>query len=147
MAETYEYPITDFPNDKVALDSLNLAIDGNAQLKAAGPMGSWSTTGDTGMDVDKRMCWMMFDQALTPAQQAQLDGIVATQAGDPLYNSPGHYNVANLPTMNVQDGMQLWADDGRKPGEGAGNGTGCPIYWDSNMDAWLCFSTDQPVQA
>lgn len=44
---------------------------------------------------------------------------------------PKQYTVANLPTSAVL-GQQAWASNGRKPGEGAGSGTGVPVTWDAS---------------
>lgn len=41
--------------------------------------------------------------------------------------------VASLPT-NATAGDRAFASDGRKPGEGAGDGTGVPVYFDGT--AW-----------
>ena len=55
--------------------------------------------------------------------------------------------VADLPL--AADGMNRYevrfAVDGLKQGETTGNGTGVPVYYDSNSDAWLRFSDDSAV--
>lgn len=47
------------------------------------------------------------------------------------------------------DGMTTFAarfiTDGRKGGEGAGLGTGCPAYFNPATDEWLRFSDDTAV--
>ena len=47
------------------------------------------------------------------------------------------------------DGMLAYEvrfiSDGRKQGEGAGNGTGVPAYYDPAQDAWLRLSDDTAV--
>jgi hypothetical protein len=53
------------------------------------------------------------------------------------------YTVANLPTGAA--GMVAYASNGRKTGEGAGAGTGVPVYF-SNA-AWRVYSTDAAVAA
>lgn len=54
---------------------------------------------------------------------------------------------ADLPYAS--DGMASFAlryvTNGRKVGEGAGNGTGCPAYYDSTSDSWLRLSDDTAV--
>lgn len=49
----------------------------------------------------------------------------------------------------ASDGMNSFAlryvTNGRKQGEGAGNGTGVPAYYDSTSDAWLRMSDDTAV--
>jgi len=55
-------------------------------------------------------------------------------------------NVADLPTFG-QVGQLYYARDGRKGGEGAGNGTGIPVFWDAVQNAWLTFYDNTPVQA
>jgi hypothetical protein len=51
--------------------------------------------------------------------------------------------VANLPS-GVSEGTRWWALDGRKIGEGIGQGTGVEVYWSDG--AWRVESTDAPVQ-
>lgn len=53
------------------------------------------------------------------------------------------YNVDELP--GVGDRNVAFALDGRKAGEGAGAGTGVPVYRKDSV--WYSFATDQPVQA
>lgn len=40
--------------------------------------------------------------------------------------------VAGLPAAPVQPMAQAFATNGRKPGEGGGAGTGCPVIWTNN---------------
>lgn len=58
-----------------------------------------------------------------------------------------NYALADAPL--AADGMTGYAvafiTDGRKQGEGAGNGTGIPAYYDFATDTWLKFSTDTAV--
>lgn len=49
---------------------------------------------------------------------------------------------ANLPAAG-QAGRVMYVSDGRKLGEGAGAGTGCPVYDDSV--AWRRYSDDSTV--
>lgn len=47
------------------------------------------------------------------------------------------------------DGMTTYAcrfiSNGRKIGEGAGTGTGCPCYYNPSTDSWFTFSSDAAV--
>jgi hypothetical protein len=54
----------------------------------------------------------------------------------------GSYTVANLPT-DASEGTIAFATNGRKVGQGAGAGTGVPVYFSAG--AWRVFSTDSPV--
>lgn len=58
-----------------------------------------------------------------------------------------NYALADAPL--AADGMTGYAvafiTDGRKQGEGAGNGTGIPAYYSPATDTWLKFSTDTAV--
>jgi hypothetical protein len=56
------------------------------------------------------------------------------------------YTVAALPTAKgLVESQTAFATNGRKVGEGAGAGTGVPVYWSNG--AWRVYSTDQPVAA
>jgi len=57
----------------------------------------------------------------------------------------GNYTVAALPSRNVLPGQTAYATNGRKVGEGAGNGTGVPVYFSNG--AWRVYSTDAVVAA
>lgn len=57
--------------------------------------------------------------------------------------APAQYTVATLPSG--VEGWTAYATDGRKVGEGAGTGTGVPIYYSSGN--WRVYSTDAPVAA
>ncbi|MDN7879328.1 hypothetical protein [Burkholderia aenigmatica] len=56
----------------------------------------------------------------------------------------GSFVVASLPAGAVE-GQTAWAKNGRKVGEGAGAGTGVPVYWSNG--AWRVYSTDAAVSA
>lgn len=58
--------------------------------------------------------------------------------------SVGRYTVATLPAAPNNSPL-AFATNGRKVGEGAGAGTGVPVYYSNG--AWRVFSTDQAVQA
>ena len=55
----------------------------------------------------------------------------------------GVYTVAGLPAGT--EGMVAYATDGRKVGEGAGAGTGVPVYFSNTL--WRAYSTDTQVQS
>lgn len=63
----------------------------------------------------------------------------------------GSYPVSNLPGVSATApsgppvGSIAYASNGRKVGEGAGAGTGVPVYYSNG--AWRVFSTDAPVSA
>lgn len=54
-------------------------------------------------------------------------------------------NLTDLPTSGVLNGGRAWAADGRKPSEGAGTGTGVPVYFDEVLATWLSYRTDVEV--
>lgn len=59
------------------------------------------------------------------------------------------YTVATLPTLGLGNGTTFitlaFASNGRKSGEGAGLGTGVPVYWNAVSSQWLKFSDDTVV--
>lgn len=54
----------------------------------------------------------------------------------------GTFAVASLPS-NPNNGQTAYASNGRKVGEGAGAGTGVPVYYSNG--AWRVYSTDAVV--
>lgn len=54
----------------------------------------------------------------------------------------GNYTVATLPAG--KEGQMAFATNGRKVGEGVGNGTGVPVYFSTGK--WRVYSTDAQVQ-
>lgn len=52
--------------------------------------------------------------------------------------------VASLPGTTTE-GQLAYATNGRKVGEGAGSGTGVPVYWSTG--SWRVYSTDAAVAA
>lgn len=50
---------------------------------------------------------------------------------------------ANLPTTGVPEGAYAYCEDGRKDGEGAGAGTGCPVWFYAGT--WRTFTTGAEV--
>ena len=67
------------------------------------------------------------------------------------YLLKGSFTVATLPSISPSQplgppaGVIAYASNGRKVGEGAGSGTGVPVYYSNG--AWRVFSTDAPVSA
>lgn len=58
--------------------------------------------------------------------------------------------VAQLPKQGVLAGATAYASDGRKAGEGAGDGTGVPVYADPAADGsivWRVYRDDSGVTA
>jgi hypothetical protein len=53
------------------------------------------------------------------------------------------YPVASLPAASI--GAVTIASNGRKAGEGAGSGTGCPVWWDGTI--WRTFYDNSQVAA
>ncbi len=53
--------------------------------------------------------------------------------------------VAGLPA-SAKVGDLAFATDGRKNGEGAGSGTGTPVFWDKT-GAWIAFDSGAAVAA
>lgn len=53
---------------------------------------------------------------------------------------------AQLPTTGLRDGAQAWCSNGRKSGEGAGAGTGVPVYFNLADRTWRNFYDDAEVQ-
>lgn len=55
------------------------------------------------------------------------------------------YAVSSLPNRNIGLGMRTFAKDGRKGGEGAGAGTGIPVWWDGSV--WRTYYDNSQVMA
>lgn len=53
--------------------------------------------------------------------------------------------VAGLPSLGMSEGDWAYALDGRKPGEGAGAGTGLPVY--RSGGAWMSIHSGSAVTA
>jgi len=67
----------------------------------------------------------------------QTGGALGSDVGVTLYKIIT--TVAGLPTTTTAGGDWAFARNGRKPGEGAGLGTGCPVVW-SNGNWYSSFS-------
>lgn len=59
------------------------------------------------------------------------------------------FTFANLPATGLANGTTYltiaFCSNGRKGGEGAGVGTGVPVYWNAASAQWLKFSDDTVV--
>ena len=53
--------------------------------------------------------------------------------------------VAQLPSSGLTEGDFAYAKNGRKPGEGAGAGTGVPVFWSNG--AWIAVTSGATVTA
>ena len=90
---------------------------------------------------------LYFSNALSVGQINDLNAVVAAYDGIPGYTGqPGNYELANVPLRGFRPGDLIWVIDGRKVGEGSGNGSGVPAYW-AISNEWLVYSTDTAVQA
>lgn len=56
------------------------------------------------------------------------------------------YTVVALPAT-AQTGAYAWATNGRKPGEGAGAGTGVPVFWNPSTSQWFSSLSGAQVTA
>lgn len=56
------------------------------------------------------------------------------------------YTVASLPAA-ASNGAVAFASNGRKGAEGAGAGTGLPVYWNGATSQWFTFSGNVLVTA
>ena len=75
--------------------------------------------------------------------RAELLSEVGSNIGTTGGNFLGTFTVSNLPIAPIT-GSNAYASNARKIGEGAGAGTGVPVYYHT---VWRTLSSDQPVQA
>ena len=54
------------------------------------------------------------------------------------------YTVAGLPSTG-SSGQFAFASNGRKPGEGAGSGTGVPVFFNSATGTWFSYCSGTVV--
>lgn len=80
---------------------------------------------------------------ITDALNELINDVNAVISGVVLGATLNSYTVANLGTAPTN--QIVMATNGRKIGEGAGLGTGVPVYF--SLGAWRVFSTDAPVQS
>lgn len=55
--------------------------------------------------------------------------------------------LADLPTSGVRNGAMGFATNGRKDGEGAGSGTGIPVWYDETSETWRTYATGAAATA
>ena len=67
-------------------------------------------------------------------------------AGLAVLYTPTVYTVAALPTTGAT-GQFAFASNGRKPGEGAGSGTGVPVFWNPGTSTWFSYCSGSVVQS
>jgi hypothetical protein len=84
--------------------------------------------------------WQLILRMLSAIEQKLAGGIAIVQA-------PPSYTVASLPTTGNGNGAPAWASNGRKPGEGAGAGTGVPVFWNPTTGSWYSYLSGAPVAA
>lgn len=78
-------------------------------------------------------------QILSMIQQTLAGGLGIAQAAP-------SYTVAALPATGAT-GASAWASDGRKPAEGAGTGTGVPVFWNPATSQWFSYLSGAVVAA
>lgn len=66
------------------------------------------------------------------------------QKGVAIQPTPAVYTVANLPATAAQ-GQYAFASNGRKPGEGAGLGSGVPVFFNSATNTWFSYCSGAVV--
>lgn len=66
--------------------------------------------------------------------------------GIAVLSQPPVYTVAALPA-SAATGAFAWASNGRKPAEGAGAGTGVPVFFNSATGQWFSYLSGAVVTA
>lgn len=72
--------------------------------------------------------------------------LLVLRAGLVVQSAPPSYTVAGLPAT-AGAGTTVWAANGRKPGEGAGAGTGVPVFFNSATSQWFSYLSGVLVTA
>lgn len=67
-------------------------------------------------------------------------------AGLTVNATPAVYTVASLPATGA-NGQWAFASNGRKPGEGAGSGTGVPVFFNGATGTWFSYCSGTAVAA
>ena len=78
---------------------------------------------------------------VTTAQQTNqlLTAILAAlRAGVAVDPIPAVYTVAGLPAT-AANGQWAFASNGRLPGQGAGSGSGCPVFFNGATGTWFSY--------
>lgn len=84
-------------------------------------------------------------QAINSQTQVLTSILKALLAGIAIDPAPGVFTVAGLPTAGIAIGQYAFASNGRKPGEGAGLGTGVPVFWNSATSTWFSYCSGAVV--
>ncbi len=85
------------------------------------------------------LSWQQFFTSVRTSLVAAISAVQMLQSAAPL----GSFAVAALPAGTT--GNTAYATNGRKVGEGAGAGTGVPVYFSAGQ--WRVYSTDTQVLA
>jgi len=64
--------------------------------------------------------------------------LVALKSGLGVAQAFPSYAFASLPVTGAT-GANVWVSNGRKPGEGAGTGTGVPAFWNPATSQWFSY--------
>ena len=67
-------------------------------------------------------------------------------AGIAIDPAPSVYTVAGLPAT-AANGQWAFASNGRKPSEGAGSGTGVPVFFNAATTSWFSYCSGAVVAA
>lgn len=126
--------ITNASSESIFLPGPNLDIP-------AGESKTWSSVTVADMDGNPVLKAYVVAGSLTVSlAPGSEDAAQATQGALNAAALP-IYTVANLPTG--YEGRLAFASNGRKTGEGAGSGTGVPVYFSDS--AWRTFPADAAV--
>lgn len=80
-----------------------------------------------------------FSQLVLTGQQCNViltQILSALRTGLVVLPDPAIYTVAALP-VTAANGQIAFAANARKPGEGAGLGTGMPVFWNAATSTWF----------
>ena len=130
--------------------SAALFIPGPNIELAAGATKSWLNVTLVALDQNEVIKTGLVSGDLSVAMSPDTyDAAQATQTGkvgltDPVGGAPA-YTVALLPATGNFEGQLAYATDGRKTAEGAGSGTGVPVYWSAAN--WHVYFDDSTVLA
>jgi len=85
-------------------------------------------------------------QTLTQTVGSSGKSLAAITNGVAILAVPPGYAVASLPAA-AGNGAIAWASNGRKPGEGAGAGTGVPVFYNPATNNWFSYLSGTVVTA
>ena len=77
-------------------------------------------------------------------RKIDIRGRAETTGGFDWNKTVAELNAASFTNFTVFSPV-AFATDGRKVGEGAGSGTGCPVYFNPSDSSWRRFSDDTVV--